>query len=168
MKTILKPALAAATLALSACSGLGAGESGWSSYTAAPVRRTQVADGTLSVAPPRPWNRQRSSFFEDIRQTEDWTLNGPFLDGISFVGGLKNGQYIVRQRRSESQQVPKFRSEMTPPISRNRMFGMLRAARTRPTAPAESEMSSTANTNAIGAIAEPSSETNRAEMKIRT
>jgi hypothetical protein len=115
MKKLFKPALAAAALGLSACSGIGAGESGWSSYTAAQVRRTQVADGTLSVAPPRPWNRRRSSFFEDIRQTEDWTLNGPFLDGISFVGGLKNGQYVIRQRRSDSQQVPKFRSEMTPP-----------------------------------------------------
>jgi hypothetical protein len=114
MKTMIKSALVAATLALSACSGLG-GESGYSSYSPAPVRRIQVADGTLSVAPPRPWNRRRSSYFEDIRQTEDWTLNGPYLDGISFVGGLKNGQYLIRQRRTDSQQVPKFRSEMTAP-----------------------------------------------------
>jgi hypothetical protein len=115
MKIMFKPVLAAAALALAGCSGIGAGESGWSSYTPAQVRRTQVADGSLSVAPPRPWNRRRSSFFEDIRQTEDWTLNGPYLDGISFVGGLKNGQYVIRQRRTDSQQVPKFRSEMTPP-----------------------------------------------------
>jgi hypothetical protein len=79
------------------------------------VQRLQVADGSLSVAPPRPWNRRRGSYFEDIRQTEDWTLNGPFLDGISFVGGLRNNQYLIRQRRTDSQQVPKFRSEMTPP-----------------------------------------------------
>ncbi len=116
MKSMFKPALVAAALALSACGGgLGAGESGWSSYSPAPVRRLQVADGTLSVAPPRPWNRRRSSYFEDIRQTEDWTLNGPYLDGISFVGGLRNGQYLIRQRRTDNQQVPKFRSEMTPP-----------------------------------------------------
>ncbi len=115
MKIMFKPALLAAALALSACGGLGAGESGWSSYSPAPVRRLQVADGTLSVAPPRPWNRRRSSYFEDIRQTEDWTLNGPYLDGISFVGGLRNGQYLIRQRRTDNQQVPKFRSEMTPP-----------------------------------------------------
>jgi hypothetical protein len=115
MKTMFKPALLAAALALSACGGLGAGESGWSSYSPAPVRRIQVADGTLSVSPPRPWNRRRSSYFEDIRQTEDWTLNGPFLDGISFVGGLKNNQHLIRQLRTDSQQVPKFRSEMTAP-----------------------------------------------------
>jgi hypothetical protein len=31
------------------------------------------------------------------------------------VGGLRNGQYLIRQRRTDNQQVPKFRSEMTPP-----------------------------------------------------
>ena len=115
MKSMFKPALIAAALALPACTGLGSGESGFSSYTPVRVHRVNVADGTLSVSPPRVWNRHRSSFFEDIRQTEDWTLNGPYLDGISFVGGLKNNQYVIRQRRSDSQQVPKFRSEMTPP-----------------------------------------------------
>ena len=48
------------------------------------------------------------------------------------------------------------------------MFGMLRAASTVPTAPALSDTSSTANTKAIGAIAEPSNDTNRADTKIRT
>ena len=115
MKTLMKPALIASALALSACGGLGGGEYGISDYSAVRVHRTQVADGTLTVSPPPPWNRRRSSFFEDIRQTEDWTLNGPFLDGISFVGGLKNGKRLIRERRTASQQVPKFRSDMTPP-----------------------------------------------------
>ena len=34
------------------------------------------------------------SLFDDIRDVEDWTLNGPYLDGISFVTGLKNGKAI--------------------------------------------------------------------------
>lgn len=115
MQTMFKAVLAAAILALPACSSLSSGESGYSSYAPVSVKRVRVADGTLTVTPPRPWNRHRSSFFEDIRQTEDWTLNGPFLDGISFVGGLKNNQELIRQRHTASQQVPKFRSEMTPP-----------------------------------------------------
>ena len=115
MKRMFKPVLIAAALVLSACSSLSSGESGYSSYAPVRVQRVLVADRTLAVTPPRPWNRYRSSFFEDIRQTEDWTLNGPFLDGISFVGGLKNNQELIRQRRTASQQVPKFRSEMTPP-----------------------------------------------------
>ena len=39
---------------------------------------------------PRPWNRHRSILWADVRDVEDWTLNGPYLDGISFVSGLKS------------------------------------------------------------------------------
>jgi hypothetical protein len=115
MKFLAKPALVAAALALPACTGLGAGESGFSSFQAVRVHRVQVGDRTLSVSPPRPWNRQRASLFTDIRVVEDWTLNGPYLDGITFVTGLKNGRALVYQRRTTTQQVPKFRSNMTPP-----------------------------------------------------
>jgi hypothetical protein len=34
---------------------------------------------------------------------------------MSFVTGLKGGRYIIRQRKSDAQQVPKFRSDMTAP-----------------------------------------------------
>ena len=74
-----------------------------------------VGDGSLIVTPPRPYNRQRPTFFDDIRAVEDWTLNGPYLDGISFVSGLKSGGYLIRQSKRADQQVPKFRSDMTPP-----------------------------------------------------
>jgi hypothetical protein len=46
---------------------------------------------------------------------EDWTQNGPYLDGISFVTGLKDGKALVYQRSQDDRQVPKFRSNMTPP-----------------------------------------------------
>ena len=115
MKFVLKPALVAAALALSACSGLG-GEYGVSSYDPVRVHRVNVGNGALSVSPPRPWNRQRAGLtFTDIREVEEWTLNGPFLDGIIFITGLKNDRYMIYQRRTNSQQVPKFRSNMTPP-----------------------------------------------------
>jgi hypothetical protein len=94
---------------------VGTGEYGVSSYEFVNVRRVNVGDGGMSVAPPRPWNRYRPRIFIDIRQVEDWTLNGPYLDGISFVSGLKSGQYLIYQRKTEDQQVPKFRSDMTPP-----------------------------------------------------
>lgn len=107
--------LVAAALGLSACSSLGGGDYGISDYSAVRVERVNVGDRSLSVAAPRPWNRHRPIFFEDIRQVEDWTLNGPLLDGMSFVTGLKNGKSLIRQRRTASQQVPIFRSNMTPP-----------------------------------------------------
>ena len=79
------------------------------------MQRVNVGDDTMSVVAPRPWNRHRPIFFEDIRQVEDWTLNGPLLDGISFVSGLKDNKSLIRQRRTDNQQVPLFRSNMTPP-----------------------------------------------------
>src|SRR5215208_2111809 len=82
----------------SACSSLGGGEYGFSDYTLVRVHRVQVGDGSLSVAPPRPWNRHRGQLFFDVRDVEDWTLNGPLLDGISFVSGLKSGRYLIYQR----------------------------------------------------------------------
>jgi hypothetical protein len=107
--------LVAAAAALSACSSGGGDYGGFSSYSLVRVHRERVGDGSLSVAPARPWNRHRAILFEDVRQVEDWTLNGPLLDGMSFVTGLKSGKSLIRQRRTTSQQVPQFRSNMTPP-----------------------------------------------------
>jgi hypothetical protein len=116
VKSQIKLALLATALALPACSSMaGGGEYGISSYSAVRVQRVSVGDDTMSVVAPRPWNRSRAIFFEDIRQVEDWTLNGPLLDGISFVTGLQNNKSLIRQRRTANQQVPLFRSNMTPP-----------------------------------------------------
>lgn len=114
MKFFVKPALLASALALSACSSIGS-ESGISDYTAVPVRRVAVGDDSMSVVPPRPWNRHRHVVFGDIREVDAWTLNGPFLDEIDFVSGLKNNRALIRQRWNANQQVPRFRSNMTPP-----------------------------------------------------
>ena len=117
MQSLSKLSLAAAAaLALSACSSLGETNAyGISSYMPINVKRVSVGDGSLSVAPPRAWNRQRSQYFYDVAAVEDWTLNGPYLDGISFVSGLKNNKTLLYQRRTDNQQVPPFRSNMTPP-----------------------------------------------------
>lgn len=114
MKFIVKPALLATALALTACTGIG-GESGISDYRAVPVKRVWVGDDTMSVVPPRPWNRHRHVVFGDVREVDAWTLNGPFLDEIDFVSGLKDNRALIRQRWNANQQVPRFRSNMTPP-----------------------------------------------------
>ena len=109
-------ALLLGACAFPACSSLGSGEGyGFSDYSAVNVHRVRVGNGNMSVVPPRPWNRHRAILFEDIPAVEDWTLNGPLLDGITFITGLRSGQFMVRQRRTADQQVPKFRSDMTPP-----------------------------------------------------
>ncbi len=107
--------IALAAVGLSACSSLGGGEYGYSSYALVRVQRVNVGDQSLSVVAPRPWNRHRSFLWSDVGDVEDWTLNGPYLDGISFVSGLKSGRYLIRQSKRADQQVPKFRRDMTPP-----------------------------------------------------
>ncbi len=111
--------IAATALALGGCSSLGEGGEGFGSeyYSLARVRPVQVGNGSLIVTPPRPWNRSRRQLFfsDDQRWVEDWTLNGPYLDGISFVTGLPNNRSFLRQRRSDERQVPNFRSDMTAP-----------------------------------------------------
>ncbi|HVL77717.1 MAG TPA: hypothetical protein VM346_00350 [Sphingomicrobium sp.] len=117
MNRKIKLVIAAAALALplGGCASGAVGEGFSSHYALIGVRSVNVGDGSMAVTPPRPWNRQRARLFDDIRQVEDWTLNGPLLDGMSFVTGLRSGQYLIRQRRSEDRQVPKFRSDMTAP-----------------------------------------------------
>ena len=110
-----KLVLAAAMLPLAACSTLGEGTD-IGLYTLVRSKPTNVGNGSLTVMPPRPWNRQRRFFlFDSVRWVEDWTLNGPYLDGITFVTALPSGQYLIRQRKSDERQVPKFRSDMTAP-----------------------------------------------------
>ena len=115
MKRLSTAALLLGACALSACSSLGGEGYGFSAYSAVNVHRVEVGNGKMTVVPPRPWNRHRAMLFEDIPAVEDWTLNGPLLDGITFITGLKSGHYMIRQRRTADQQVPKFRAEMTPP-----------------------------------------------------
>ncbi len=111
---------------LAGCTSLGEGGYGLSDYAAVNAKRVKVGDGSLTVVPPRPWNRRRTILFDEVPSVEDWTLNGPLLDGITFVTGLKSGHFMVRQRHSASEQVPKFRGDMTPPEIAEMLEGLYR------------------------------------------
>ena len=114
---IRKLSCLAIALSLAGCSGgLGGGEYGFNSaYSLVRAQSVAVGDDSLVVTPPHEWNRTRTFFFDDVRWVEDWTLNGPLLDSMSFVSGLPGGKYLVRQSRRTDRQVPKFRSNMTAP-----------------------------------------------------
>ena len=105
----------AIALTLSGCSGFGGGVGFGSGYSLVRPQARAVGDGSMVVVPQQAWNRQSQVIFDDIRQVEDWTQNGPVLDSLSFVSGLKDGKSIVRQSRKADQQVPRFRSSMTAP-----------------------------------------------------
>lgn len=115
MKRLSLAALLIGACALPGCSSLGGEGFGFSDYSAVNVHRVSVGNGNMSVVPPRPWNRHHAVLFEDVSAVEDWTLNGPLLDGITFITGLRSGHFMVRQLHTTDQQVPKFRADMTPP-----------------------------------------------------
>lgn len=115
MKLRTSVAMIVGAATLSACGGLGTGEYGYSDYGLVRAVRVNVGDGQMSVVAPRPYNRHRRILFSDVKDVEDWTLNGPILDGISFVSGMNDNRELIHQRRSADQQVPRFRSNMTPP-----------------------------------------------------
>jgi hypothetical protein len=107
--------LVAMSVSLSACAGVGGEGFGYGGYSLIRPKEVRVGDNSMAVTPPREWNKISARLFTDIRDVEDWTQNGPYLDGISFVTGLKDGKALVYQRSQDDRQVPKFRSNMTPP-----------------------------------------------------
>ncbi|HMI39722.1 MAG TPA: hypothetical protein VK485_00655 [Sphingomicrobium sp.] len=114
---IRKLSCLALALSIAGCTGgVGGGEYGFNSpYSLVRATDITVGDDSLVVTAPHEWNRARPFFFDDVRWVEDWTLNGPLLDSMSFVSGLPGGKYLVRQSRRADRQVPKFRSDMTAP-----------------------------------------------------
>jgi hypothetical protein len=67
----------------------------------------------MIVIPTVRWNKAPRGP-SDIQREENWTLNGPLLDGLTFIGGLENDKRIVQQRRKADRKVPNFRSDMNP------------------------------------------------------
>jgi hypothetical protein len=113
---LLLAATAGITLSLSACGGGLGGLGGFGVYQLVrPGKVIRVGTGAMGVVAPREWNRTTRNGFTDIRYVEDWTLNGPYLDGVTFVSGLPDDRRIIRQERRADRQVPKFRSNMTAP-----------------------------------------------------
>ena len=101
-------------LAVSACTGIGS-YAGGNFYSLVRERDVRVGDRSMIVTPPREWNRQRRLFLSDVRWVEDWTLNGPLLDNLTFVSGLPHGRYLVHTDTRDAQQIPRFHSDMTAP-----------------------------------------------------
>ena len=102
-------------LSLAACTGVGGGGFDTGTYRLVRAGPEDVGNNKLRVTTPHEWNKVSPRLFFDISEVEDWTLNGPYLDSISFVSGLPSGKTLVRQRRRADRQVPYFRSNMTAP-----------------------------------------------------
>jgi hypothetical protein len=112
---IAKTAVVALVAGLAACAGGGGGVLGSNTYAYVAAKTVSVGDGSMTVTPTKPWNRERRIFWEDVHAVEDWTQNGPLLDDVTFVTGLKDRKSLIRQDSRDAQQVPVFRSDMTAP-----------------------------------------------------
>jgi hypothetical protein len=115
-------------LLLSACAGGGP----FNQYRLVEPRTESVARGSMVVTPSLRWNRAPRGP-HDIDREENWTLNGPLLDGLTFIGGLEDGKRIVQQRRKADRKVPNFSAAMSPQdiASMIESFYRIRAGSTR-------------------------------------
>jgi hypothetical protein len=125
---------ALAALSLTAgCAGGGLGGGGlFRYYSLVTPGPEDVARGSMIVTPTMRWNKAPRGP-NDISREENWTLNGPLLDGLTFVGGLEHDKRIVQQRRKADRKVPNFRADMNPTeiASMIESFYRIRAGSTR-------------------------------------
>jgi len=112
VRAILPPLLALSLLA--GCAGGPAGGYGFRYYGLVEPGPESVARDSMVVTPTIRWNKAPRGY-DQISREENWTLNGPLLDGITFIGGLEHDKRIVQQRRKADRKVPNFRSDMSPP-----------------------------------------------------
>lgn len=66
-----------------------------------------VADSTLTVTPPRDWNRLDINIGKN---TETWSTDGVQLNDITFFAGITDGRPLVRERSKKRDPLPKFTS----------------------------------------------------------
>jgi hypothetical protein len=99
---------------LAGCAGGPGGGYGLRYYRLVEPGPESVARDSMVVAPTIRWNKAPRGI-DQIAREENWTLNGPLLDGLTFIGGLEHDKRIVQQRRKADRKVPNFRSDMSPP-----------------------------------------------------
>ena len=76
------------------------------------ARWTEVPDGVrvpvakqsgLSVTPGPGWNRNS---WRPSRKGEQWSLNGPLLDRVEFMGAIATGEPLARERDRKRRPLP--------------------------------------------------------------
>ena len=68
-------------------------------------KAAQIAGSTLTVTPPRDWNRLDA---RPGKHAEVWTLDGEQLNDVTFYGAVEPGQPLVRERNKKREPLPKF------------------------------------------------------------
>ena len=82
-------------------------------YTLVAASPTAVSTKAFTVQPSTAWNRM-PPYSSPTKYEETWTHNGPMLDSIAFIGGLPEGETLLKQDKKAEKRVPLFRADMTP------------------------------------------------------
>jgi len=82
-------------------------------YTIVTPGEKHVAGKQLVVHPGIAWNALPHSPTQTAWD-ETWTRNGPLLEAVGFVGGLPDGETLIKQKKKEDARVPVFRADMSP------------------------------------------------------
>jgi len=80
-------------------------------YKLVPASEIHVAGKQLVVKPGNEWNMLPRSPSQS-EWDETWTLNGPLLDAVAFVGGLPDGKSLLTQKKKDDKKVPVFHADM--------------------------------------------------------
>ena len=78
-------------------------------WTEVAPARTPVAHSMLSVMMGAGWNRWSK---HPIKTEELWSLDGPLLNQIVFLGGVADGQPIAREANRKREPLPRFAAAM--------------------------------------------------------
>ena len=72
----------------------------------------EVSRGRLTVTTTIAWNRT-PKYATRIANEESWTLNGPTLDEIIFIAGLRGGNDFFKRSNNDDRKIPSFNVSMT-------------------------------------------------------
>ncbi len=78
-------------------------------WTEVAAARTPVAHTALSVVAEAGWNRWSK---HPIKAEELWSLDGPLLNRIVFLGGVADGRPIAREANRKREPLPHFAAAM--------------------------------------------------------
>lgn len=107
MNRILSAARSVVLGTLLAAASAVPASAGWKVVPASEA--TQVAKSALTVTPTVDWNRNSS---RPVKQSEVWTLDGTTLNELYFVGGLAEGQTLMREVDKKANPLPKLKSTL--------------------------------------------------------
>lgn len=70
--------------------------------------QVKVAKSDMTVVPERDWNRLSR---RPGKNAENWTLDGPQLNDVTFFGGIAPGKSLIKERNKKRDPLPKFTKE---------------------------------------------------------